>query len=61
MLLTTRYMSEAESLCDRLLIMDHGDIVTGGRPRRLITEHAAESVIEIEGPSEELRGNILPE
>ncbi|MFO8112622.1 MAG: ABC transporter ATP-binding protein [Desulfosalsimonadaceae bacterium] len=58
MLLTTHYMSEAESLCDRLLIMDHGDIVTEGRPRRLITEHTAESVIEIEGPSEELRRYI---
>ena len=55
MLLTTHYMNEAESLCDRLLIMDHGNIITEGRPRGLITEHAAESVIEIEGPGIELR------
>jgi lipooligosaccharide transport system ATP-binding protein len=55
MLLTTHYMDEAESLCDRLLIMDHGRIIAQGRPRGLIDEHAAESVIEIEGPVEELR------
>ncbi len=55
MLLTTHYMDEAESLCDRLLIMDHGRIITQGRPRELIAEHAAESVIEIESPAPELR------
>jgi lipooligosaccharide transport system ATP-binding protein len=54
MLLTTHYMDEAESLCDRLLIMDHGRILAEGRPRDLITEHAAESVIEIEAPDEAL-------
>ena len=55
MLLTTHYMDEAESLCDRLLIMDHGRILAQGRPRDLIAEHAAESVIEIEGAGEKLR------
>jgi lipooligosaccharide transport system ATP-binding protein len=58
MLLTTHYMDEAESLCDRLLIMDHGRIIAEGRPRGLIDEHAAESVIEIEGPGEALRSYI---
>jgi lipooligosaccharide transport system ATP-binding protein len=58
MLLTTHYMDEAESLCDRLLIMDHGRILAEGRPRGLIAEHAAESVIEVEGPGEELRAYI---
>ncbi len=55
MLLTTHYMNEAESLCDRLLIMDHGRIIAEGRPRDLIAEHAADSVIEIDGPGEDLR------
>jgi lipooligosaccharide transport system ATP-binding protein len=32
MLLTTHYMDEAESLCDRLVIMDHGKIIAEGRP-----------------------------
>jgi lipooligosaccharide transport system ATP-binding protein len=57
-LLTTHYMDEAESLCDRLLIMDHGKIVAQGEPRRLITEHAADSVIEIEGAGPQLRQYI---
>jgi len=55
MVLTTHYMDEAEQLCDRLVIMDHGRIIAEGRPRDLIGRHAAESVIEIEGPGEELR------
>jgi lipooligosaccharide transport system ATP-binding protein len=51
-------MDEAENLCDRLIIMDHGAIIAQGRPRELIREHAAESVIEIEGPSDELRAFV---
>jgi lipooligosaccharide transport system ATP-binding protein len=58
MLLTTHYMDEAESLCDRLLIMDHGRILAQGRPRDLIAEHAADSVIEIEGPGADLRDYV---
>ncbi|MEJ2660269.1 MAG: ABC transporter ATP-binding protein [Desulfobacteraceae bacterium] len=58
MVLTTHYMDEAESLCDRLLIMDHGRILAQGRPRDLIAEHAADSVIEIEGPVADLRGFV---
>ncbi len=55
MLLTTHYMDEAESLCDRLVIMDHGRIIAEGRPHSLVAKHAAESVIEIEGPGEALK------
>ena len=58
MLLTTHYMDEAESLCDRLVIMDHGRILAEGRPFSLIADHAAESVIEIEGPDDALRGFV---
>jgi len=36
--LTTHYMDEAEQLCDRLAIMDHGHIITEGTPGRLIEE-----------------------
>lgn len=61
MVLTTHYMDEAESLCNRLVIMDHGRIIAEGRPAELIREHAAESVIEIDGPSEELRNYIREE
>ncbi len=55
MLLTTHYMDEAESLCDRLVIMDHGRIMAEGRPRSLIAEHASENVIEIEEPGAALK------
>jgi lipooligosaccharide transport system ATP-binding protein len=58
MVLTTHYMDEAENLCNRLAIMDHGRIIAEGRPRDLISEHAAESVIEIDGPGEDLRKYI---
>ena len=55
MLLTTHYMDEAESLCDRLLIMDRGRIIAEGRPRDLKIAHAAENVIEVADPSDALR------
>ena len=55
MVLTTHYMDEAEHLCDRLVILDQGRIIIEGRPRELIRKHAGESVIEIEGPGEELK------
>ncbi len=55
LVLTTHYMDEAENLCDRLVILDRGRIITEGRPRQLIKKYAGESVIEIEGPGEELK------
>jgi lipooligosaccharide transport system ATP-binding protein len=38
--LTTHYMDEAEQLCDRLVVMDHGRIVAEGTPQALLKEHA---------------------
>ena len=55
LILTTHYMDEAENLCDRLVILDQGRIITEGQPRQLIRKYAGESVIEIEGPGEELK------
>jgi len=37
-LLTTHYMEEAERLCDRVAIMDHGKVISQGTPRELIDE-----------------------
>ncbi len=37
-ILTTHYMDEAEQLCDRLAIMDHGKIITEGSPQQLIDD-----------------------
>ncbi len=39
-LLTTHYMHEAEVLCDRLVIMNKGEVVAEGSPKNLIQQHA---------------------
>ncbi len=43
--LTTHYLEEADALCDRLVIMDHGEIVTEGTPVDLKRQVAGESVV----------------
>ena len=48
-LLTTHFMDEAERLCHRLLVMDHGRRITEGRPRDLIAEHLEADVVEAYG------------
>jgi lipooligosaccharide transport system ATP-binding protein len=47
LVLSTHYMDEAEQLCDRLVIMDHGRIVAEGSPRDLIARHASPEVVEL--------------
>ncbi len=47
LIVTTHYMEEAEQLCDRLVVMDHGRIVAEGSPRELIREHATREVLEL--------------
>jgi lipooligosaccharide transport system ATP-binding protein len=47
LLVTTHYMEEAARLCDRLVIMHEGRIVTEGSPRQLIADHVAEYVLEL--------------
>ncbi|PRC95244.1 ABC transporter ATP-binding protein [Solimicrobium silvestre] len=47
-LLTTHYMDEAEALCDRIGIMDHGQILQLGTPRELIASLNQPSYAEIE-------------
>jgi ABC-2 type transport system ATP-binding protein len=44
--LTTHYMDEAERLCDRVAIVDHGRIIALGTPRELIASLGAEHVVE---------------
>jgi len=43
--LTTHYLEEADALCDRLMIMDHGEIVAEGTPRDLKRQVAGDSVL----------------
>ena len=49
LLLTTHFMEEAERLCGRIAIMDHGKIITGGDPRALIAQHVEPHVVEVYG------------
>lgn len=48
-LLTTHFMDEAERLCDRLLVLDHGRKIAEGTPRGLINEHLESDVVEVFG------------
>ncbi len=45
-LLTTHYMDEAERLCDRLAIVDHGQIIAEGSPADLIARLGGHHVVE---------------
>ncbi|MBI2863516.1 MAG: ABC transporter ATP-binding protein [Chloroflexi bacterium] len=60
--LTTHYMEEAEALCDRVAIMDHGAIIALGAPEELARQHFTESAIQFQtdrdlGP-EDLQGLV---
>jgi lipooligosaccharide transport system ATP-binding protein len=46
LLVTTHYMEEAARICDRLLIMDEGEIVAEGAPDALIHEHVGTGTLE---------------
>jgi len=46
-LLTTHYMDEAERLCDRVAIVDHGRVIAEGSPMHLMTSLGGEHVVEI--------------
>ncbi len=48
-LLTTHFMDEAERLCDRLLVLDHGQVIAEGTPRELIKTHLEPEVVELFG------------
>ena len=48
-LLTTHYMEEAERLCDEIVIIDHGKLLTQGAPKDLIGIHCQKEVLEIRG------------
>jgi lipooligosaccharide transport system ATP-binding protein len=48
-LLTTHFMDEAERLCDRLIVMDHGEKIAQGSPKALIAEHLERMVVEVYG------------
>lgn len=50
LLLTTHYMEEAERLCDRVLVLDHGRVLDVDSPDGLIARHVEPVVVEAYGP-----------
>jgi ABC-2 type transport system ATP-binding protein len=57
-LLTTHYMDEAERLCDRVAIVDHGRVIALGTPRELVARVVGQEVVEFEVP-DEVRDRVL--
>ncbi len=49
LLLTTHFMEEAERLCHRLAVMDHGKLIQEGTPRELIVKNIEPQVVEVFG------------
>ncbi|WP_010149079.1 ABC transporter ATP-binding protein [Serinicoccus profundi] len=47
LVVTTHFMDEAEQLCDRLIVIDHGRIMAQGSPASLIREHSTREVLEL--------------
>ena len=60
-LITTHYMDEAERLCDRMAIVDHGKVIALGTPRELIASLGGEHVIEFTLETTGGDGSILAE
>ncbi|WP_243761795.1 hypothetical protein [Streptomyces sp. YIM 98790] len=46
-MLTTHYMDEAEALCDRVAVMDHGKVLRVGPPAELIRELGVTSLEDV--------------
>jgi len=55
-LLTTHYMDEAERLCDRLAIVDHGQIIAEGAPADLIDRLGGHHVVEFQVSKDAVKG-----
>jgi lipooligosaccharide transport system ATP-binding protein len=73
LIVTTHYMDEAEQLCDRLVVMDHGRIAAEGSPAELIRRYSTREVVELRfapgdqaGPAQQVAGlaervEVLPD
>lgn len=58
--LTTHYMEEAEILCERVAIMDHGKIIAIGSPNELLLKHAAGASVILHTESEKHKLDAFP-
>jgi ABC-2 type transport system ATP-binding protein len=60
-IMTTHYMDEAERLCDRVAIMDHGRIIALGTPQKLIASVGGDHVVEFAvARADAIRGDLHP-
>ncbi len=50
LVITTHYMEEAQRLCDRVAVMDHGQMLACDSPTSLIRQHIEPHVVEVFGP-----------
>ncbi len=60
LVVTTHYMEEAEQLCDRLVIMDHGRFAAHGTPRELIERYSTREVVELRFANAQDQVDALP-
>jgi len=51
-IITTHYMEEAARLCDRLVIMDNGEILVEGKPKDLVKKYVGDHIVEAENNQE---------
>lgn len=51
-IITTHYMEEASRICDRLVIMDNGQILVEGTPKELIKKYVGDHIVEAENTTE---------
>jgi lipooligosaccharide transport system ATP-binding protein len=56
LVLTTHYMDEAEQLCDRLVVVDKGQIMAEGAPAALIKQYSTREVLEVRFGSDQNEG-----
>lgn len=57
-ILTTHYMEEAAQLCDRLVMMNQGKIISQGTPSDMVKKFIGHEVIELIDPDERLLANL---
>ncbi len=58
LVLTTHYMEEAQRLCDRVVIMDHGRVLVEGPPGDLVRRHVGRYVVEVADPGPSVRESV---
>ncbi len=58
LILTTHYMEEAERLCDRVMVMDHGNIKADAAPKAMIKEQVEQHVLEVHAANQALISTV---